>query len=85
MILVVTHRLDPLRQTLFYNALDFLGPWCRLNASTWLLSTNRSPAEITTFLHTELDSDHLSAALLDPDAVHDFPPHARAWVQSRSR
>jgi hypothetical protein len=85
MILIVSHRLDALRQTLFYNALDFIGSWCRINPSTWLLSTNRSPAEITAFLRSEINSEHLSAALYHSEDFPDIPPHAHAWVQSCSR
>lgn len=82
MILIITYDLkSPRDYTPLYNAIQSLGPWSHYIASTWLVSTEKSPTEAATALRPYMDSqDGLLISEVGGTYAGYLPQPAWEWI-----
>ena len=87
MILIVTYDLKTRRDyTAFYGALQQQGSWWHYIASTWLLSTDKSPEEVARALRPYMDLyDSLLVAELGGRYNGYLPDEAWQWINNHAK
>lgn len=85
MILIVSYDLKTTRDyTGFFEALKQQGLWWHYLASTWLLSTDKSPEEVSHAVHPYMDSqDSLFVAEMGPRYQGYLPKQAWDWINAQ--
>src|SRR5216684_7017209 len=87
MILIVSYDLKSARDyTAFYNALRSQGTWWHYLASTWLISTGKSPEEVANAVRPQMDlQDFLLVADPGPRYQGYLPPQAWDWINTQRK
>jgi hypothetical protein len=85
MILIVSYDLKTKRDyNLFYESLKQQGNWWHYLASTWLLSTMKSPEEVANAVHPFLDpQDSLFVAEMGSRFNGFLPKPAWDWINGQ--
>ena len=82
MILIITYDLKSNRDyTTLFEAVKSLGTWWHYMASTWLVSTDKSPEQVALDLHAYMDpQDSLLVDELGPAPKGYLPAQAWEWI-----
>jgi hypothetical protein len=87
MILFVTYDLKGGRDyNPFYEALKLQGPWWHYLASTWLISTGKTPQEVVNGIHLYMDpQDSLLVAEMGTHYQGYLPKQAWDWINQQQQ
>jgi hypothetical protein len=87
MILFVTYDLKGGRDyNPFYEALKLQGPWWHYLASTWLISTGKTPQEVVNGIHLYMDpQDSLLVAEMGEHYQGYLPKQAWDWINQQQQ
>jgi hypothetical protein len=87
MILIVSYDLKSARDyTTFYESLKLQGLWWHYLASTWLISTNKSTAQVAEAVRPYMDStDFLFITEMGNTYQGYLPKPASDWIEERKK
>jgi hypothetical protein len=85
MILIISYDLKSIRDyTPFYEAMKQQGPWWHYLASTWLISTSKSPQEIAESVHPFMDPQDFLLVTEMGDLYQGYlPKQAWDWISDQ--